>query len=400
MVSIIVPIYNSEKFLDRCISSICEQTYSDLEIILVDDGSSDGSGQICDGYADKDNRVKVIHKKNEGLVKARKDGIIASSGDYISFVDSDDWIDATMIEKLYNTLLNEAVDVSMCGRYEVVGDSAREVYHGLAEGRYDYKTLIEKVYPYMIVNNDFFEWGIFPGLWDKLFKRKYIERFEMCVDDRLTMGEDAACVYPLLLNVESIFILKECLYFYRQTGVSMVKKTDNPDLLKKRFEVLYKSVMNNLKKYIQIYDVRIQWREYVTFLMLPRVYDMIPEISELDYLFPFSNVSKGSKVILYGMGTSGQLLFKFLSRTNFCNIIACVDKNYMELRKQDLPVISPDRINDYEYDFIVVTNSFAKVRNQIYNDLSKRYKKEKIQILDLELLRSNNTVKMLGLIEE
>lgn len=98
MISIIVPVYNVEKYLERCIESIVNQTYKDIEIILVDDGSPDNCSVICDRYAEKDNRIKVIHKQNGGLINARKSGLEIAQGDYIGFVDSDDWIEPEMYE--------------------------------------------------------------------------------------------------------------------------------------------------------------------------------------------------------------------------------------------------------------------------------------------------------------
>jgi glycosyltransferase involved in cell wall biosynthesis len=119
LVSVIVPVYNVEKYLCKCLDSIIQQTYKDLEIILVDDGSTDSSGLICDDYAAHDNRVHVIHKKNEGLSEARNSGLEICSGDYIGFVDSDDWIATDMFEKLVKFVKCENLDVAMCGVADV-----------------------------------------------------------------------------------------------------------------------------------------------------------------------------------------------------------------------------------------------------------------------------------------
>lgn len=114
LISIIVPVYNVEKYLNRCIDSIINQTYKNLEIILVDDGSPDNCGMICDEYAKKDDRIKVIHKKNGGLSDARNNGIKIANGNYIGFVDSDDWIAPNMYEKLYYALVDNNADISCC----------------------------------------------------------------------------------------------------------------------------------------------------------------------------------------------------------------------------------------------------------------------------------------------
>ena len=398
MVSIIVPVYNIKDYLGECLDSLIKQTFSNIEIIVIDDGSIDGGSEICDEYARIDSRIKVIHKKNEGLVRARKTGLQAATGDFIAYVDGDDWIESNMIERLYSVVIENDVDIAMCGRFEDTGEIHRAVYHGIEEGRYGKQELIEKVYPNMIVNGDFFEWGLFPGVWDKLFKREALESFQTAVDERLTMGEDAACTYPALLNAKSIYVLRECLYHYRQSADSMVKKNTDIELQRMRFNILYNSVNLSFEKYKDIYDLRKQWKEYVLFLMVPRADVLYRGIEDLDYLFPFSKVKKGSNIIIYGMGTYGQLLSKFVNRTNFCNVVACADRNYVELNKQGLDVIPPDDISDYKYDAIVIANSFAKVRNSIYRDLSLKYPKEKIHVMDEDAIKSDKTLRAFGLI--
>ena len=114
LISVIIPVYNVDKYLERCIDSVIVQTYSNLEIILVDDGSNDDSGIICDRYAKFDDRIKVIHKKNGGVSSARNEGIKYCNGKYIGFVDSDDYIDSTMYEYLYNLLISNDADISCC----------------------------------------------------------------------------------------------------------------------------------------------------------------------------------------------------------------------------------------------------------------------------------------------
>lgn len=270
MISVIVPIYNIAGWLPQCIESICAQTYRDLEIILVDDGSTDGCYDICEDYGRRDARITVIHKENGGLVSARKAGVRAASGEYIACVDGDDWIEPVMFERMYHAITEQNTDVVMCGRYEDTGNVSRQVFHGIPEGRYEKEALKREVYPSMIVKDAFFEWGIFPGIWDKLFRKNCVKDFQMAVDERLMMGEDAACVYPCLLNVNSIYIMRECLYHYRQTVSSMVKRQQDYEKEREQFRILYHSVDKELAKYISVYDLRDQWKKYVLFLMIPR----------------------------------------------------------------------------------------------------------------------------------
>ena len=394
-ISIIVPIYNVEKYLRQCIESICQQTYQDLEIILVDDGSTDGCYGICEEYRKRDSRIVVIHKENGGLVSARKAGIKTVSGEYIAYVDGDDWIESDMLERMYRKIVEQNVDVVMCGRYEDTGKTHKQVFHGFPEGKYGRQALKEEVYPRMFVNGDFFTWGIFPGLWDKLFRRGVIEGFQLSVDERIVMGEDAACIYPCLLNVKSIYVLHECLYHYRQTTSSMVKM-GRDNIQREQFRILYRSVDAELEKYKNIYDLRSQWKKYILFLMIPRADMLYRSFNDLDYLFPFPNVRRGASIILYGAGTYGQRLYGFLQETGFCEVTAWVDRNYAEFQKMGLPVDSPEIISNRRYDEIVVTITYAKPRYSLRKSLLEKYPPNKIHMIDEELICSEKTWKALG----
>lgn len=396
-ITVIVPVYNVCEYIGQCIESILNQTYSNIEIILVDDGSTDKSGDICDKFALNDNRITVIHKKNEGIVCARKTGLKEATGNLIAYVDGDDWIEPDMMERLYDIIVEQHVDIVMCGRFEDTGKTHREVYHGIEGGRYNKQSLMNQVYPKMIVNEAFFEWGLFPSVWDKLWKKEALWDYQMAVDDRLTMGEDAACTYPALLNANSIFVLHKCLYHYRQSTSSMVKKVANKEEQRLKFSILYNSVQESFVKYIDIYDCRKQWIEYMLFLMVPRADMLYQGIEEKDYLFPFSKVKRGSNIIIYGMGTYGQLLFRYIKRSGFCNVMICVDRNYIELSEQGISVLAPSEIDKYSYDAIVVANSFATVRESIYKELSMKYPKDKICLMDEEWIKSIESLNAFGL---
>ncbi len=400
LISIIVPIYNIEAYLPTCLDSILAQTYQNLEIILVDDGSTDQCGQICDIYAGRDSRIRVIHKENGGLVSARKVGMRASTGSLIAYVDGDDWIEPDMYERMYQRMTTQNVDIVMCGRYEDVGNVCKEVYHGVEEGRYDKQELMQYIYPQMIVGDAFFEWCIFPGVWDKLFRRECVEKYQMAVDERIVMGEDAACAYPCLLHVDSIYVMHECLYHYRQTTSSIVKRLQDYEKEREQFRILYQSVKRAFQKDSQIYDLSEQWKKYVLFLMIPRSDGLYRGYEKLDYLFPFSKVKKGSRIVLYGAGTYGQRLYTYLNKTGFCEVTAWVDRNFEELKKAGLDVAAPTIISELRYDAIVIANTYEKSRMGLYNELIKKYPKEKVHLIDTELIFDEETMRAFGLENE
>lgn len=163
-ISVIVSVYNIEKYISKAVESICAQTYKNLEIILVDDGSTDSSGKICDEFSDKDTRIKVIHKKNGGLSSARNEGIQIAKGEYIAFVDGDDWIDETMYEDMLGAMLSAEADLAICNYKEVSQNSIRDTSTNkttVFEGREVLKVFIEEDETYQIQN----------AAWNKLYKR-------------------------------------------------------------------------------------------------------------------------------------------------------------------------------------------------------------------------------------
>ena len=401
VISIIVPIYNVGNYLERCIYSIIAQTFRDIEIILIDDASTDECPAICDRYAAMDSRIKVIHKKkNEGLVSARKTGIKAASSQLIGYVDGDDWIEPDMYEVLYQMLSDARADVSVCSRYDESYFSHIEVKQGVEEGIYDNDDIRKKLFPHMIVKEGFYEWGLSPTVWDKLYRREVLEPAQMDVDDSIMMGEDAALTFPMMLEVHRIIVSHRCLYHYRQSELSMVKTSADADAgaERKRFHILYQSVNSKLKGYADIYDMSEQWLKYVLFLMIPRADVLYDGLEKLNYLFPFPGIKRGERVLIYCAGLYGQRLYKFLKKSNFCECVGLADRNAKLLCRKEIDMITPDEISKVEYDAIAVASSFESTRAAIMNDLKRRFHQSRIYGFDYELIRSRETLEALGLI--
>lgn len=399
MISVIVPIYNVEAYLPQCIESLLHQTFTDLEIILVDDGSTDGCAAICEEYGKMDSRITVLHKENGGLVNARKTGLKAANGEYVGYVDADDWIEPDMYERMYIKMIEEKVDVVMCGHYEDTGTVRKKVLHGIPEGQYGKQELFREVYPRMIVNDAFFEGGIFPGVWDKLYRKERLEPFQYEVDERITMGEDAACIYPCLLNAESIYVMGESFYHYRQTQTSMVKRIPAKELEREQFRILYETVNRSLERNADIFDLREQWKIYLLFMMVPRSPSLYRDYEKLDFLFPFPEVKRGDNIVIYGAGAHGQRLYHYIEETGFCHIKAWADRNYIELQAMGLPVDSPERVSAVSFDAIVIANTYERSRKALYQELIKKYSPERVYMLDEELVFSKESMEAFGLTE-
>ena len=232
--SVIVPIYKVEKYLKKCIDSILEQSFKDFELILVDDGSPDNCPQICDEYAKTDSRIKVVHKKNGGLVSARNVGIQTAIGDYICYVDGDDWIHEDTLKNLYNEAIKDcSPDMVVFGIVKLYSNKKEEIFTDLEDGLYTKNQLIKDVYPYMMYDHrkPFCKGLIFPAACNKIYKRKLLQEY-YCKDERIRMGEDNAFVYECVWNSEKIYVCNKIYYYYNQLNPGAMNQSYDA----KRFE--------------------------------------------------------------------------------------------------------------------------------------------------------------------
>lgn len=233
-ISVIVPVYNVAPFLDQCISSILRQTYTNLEIILVDDGSTDKSGKMCDKIALSDSRIKVIHKLNGGLSDARNAGLAIASGQYIGFVDSDDWISKDMYEKLYKHLYKTQSDISACGVEMFWPDNVTKPLTSKYDKILENKEAMEAI---------ICERELKQPVWYKLYKSELIKE---CLFEKGKYHEDVFWSYQVIAKAKRICVFSELLYHYRQRNNSImgneysIKRLDIMEAKNKRYYFIEK----------------------------------------------------------------------------------------------------------------------------------------------------------------
>lgn len=208
LISVIIPVYKAEKYLPACLDSVLAQTYRNLEIILIDDGSPDNSGKICDSYAERDSRICVIHQENAGVSAARNAGLDAASGDYIGFVDADDYIKPDMYEALFKRLQECGADIAQCGHSRISLDGTVICEIEAEQAVLDRKSAIKELLVGDIHYSD----------WDKLYRRGLFDgvRFDL----RVSYGEDLLLNYQVLKHCERVALLKGSYYFYVQNPLS------------------------------------------------------------------------------------------------------------------------------------------------------------------------------------
>lgn len=220
LISIIVPIYNVELFLRKCIDSIKNQSYKNIEIILVDDGSPDNCGKFCDEYKQKDNRIKVVHKKNGGLSEARNYGIEIATGDYILFVDSDDYIANNMCQILLEKAQQYKADIVSCNLEEVFEDGSYKI------SKQDLNTNVQVFSNLEMIKLDFFDVTINTSVvWNKLYARKLFFGEHKIRFPVGKLHEDNYTVYKLYYYANKVVVINDVLYYYLRRSDSI---TGNP----------------------------------------------------------------------------------------------------------------------------------------------------------------------------
>ena len=238
--SIIVPIYKVEEYLPQCIESVLQQTFPDFELILVDDGSPDRCGEICEEYAQNDARIKVLHKENGGLVSARKAGLRLSTHDYIVNVDSDDYVDSKLLANLSDVIKKHNPDVIAydCAKVSEEGTFLASLRNNSEEGLYTEQKLEELkeklIYDKTIKHTN--SGSLIYSIWSKVFKKECIEKAQYNVPEKIVMGEDLAATIPAICNCRSLYVLKYCGYMYRQRNTSMVHAFDEKEI--SRYQIL------------------------------------------------------------------------------------------------------------------------------------------------------------------
>ncbi len=213
LISVIVPVYKVEKYLDRCVESIVNQTYTNLEIILVDDGSPDNCPQMCDDWASKDSRIKVIHKENGGLSSARNAGLDIMNGEYVCFADSDDYIDADYCRILFDTLIQNSADISICGVEKVFESGKDSEYSVIKNENLDREKFLDRMEGY-----GGWCWVV---AWNKLYKSSIFSQIRYPLN---RLFEDDYIIVDVLYSVSLIACTEKNLYYYYQRDNSITNR--------------------------------------------------------------------------------------------------------------------------------------------------------------------------------
>jgi len=359
----------------QCVESICNQTYKDLEIILVDDGSTDKSPQMCDDLAKKDNRIIVIHKQNGGSTSARNAGITISKGEYIGFVDSDDWIEPQMYEILYENLVKYTAQIAMINCYTNNGMAQYPVKSCIPKGIYEKNDPDKIIVRNMIYAENGRNVGISTTLYDKLFERNLLIKHQKKVNENVRYAEDCICVCSAMLEAERIIVTDEYMYHYRINDTSIWHSTDETCF--EKFNLYYLQMKDVFLEHEDADILMAKLKKQMLFLLLRGIngvfgfskHSLIPL-----YIPPYKELNdRNSKnVVLYGAGRVGQdYRQSFIVSGNAYNL-CWVDKQYEKYVEQGLDVASVESLDTTEFDVVLIATQHEGLAGQITEELIDR----------------------------
>lgn len=250
MISIIIPVYNVEKYLADCIKSLLGQTYQNLEIILVDDGSTDKSAELCDSFASMDSRIRFVKQNNRGVSSARNKGLDIATGEYIAFVDPDDWCEKDMFEKLHSCFIKSDCDAAFCG-FSMDSDLTHQskIYGQNCEGRVSK----EDAWLQMFVQD-----GYYTSIWNKMFRSDLIKKKNETIyfDEDIIMGEDEEWLSRVVENCETVYLKSKPLYHWMRHSIGACSTLLNSHTVTKQQIHGYKVAQNVREKLYRYKKIR------------------------------------------------------------------------------------------------------------------------------------------------
>lgn len=363
--SVIVPVYNVAEYLPECVESIQKQTYENLEIILIDDGSTDHSGLICDEYAKTDRRIRVIHQTNRGLMPTRQIGIMTATGTYLTFVDGDDWIDPDMYSDLIPYMRESDL---VCSGYFIEdkwGDEI-EVIDDFEEGLYAGKQLDMVLSRFLF---DFEKDKLVPiqaTVCDKLFRTELMKQIGFYKDFSISFGEDLVFHSQYILKCQSIYCCSKSYYHYRYRKNSICH-IGNKEFL---FDLahVYLALEREFLKYDSRYGLMKQLRKIIC-VYAAKTWDLMfydPEVRQMAFVLDISGL-RGKKIILFGAGKCGQDFFRQM-RAFDISVERWID-NQPGARRFGRMVESPDGISQWDFDLVLIAVLNPKTAEEIGQQL-------------------------------
>lgn len=365
LISIIVPIFNIEKYVSECVESIIQQTYENIQIILVDDGSTDKSGEICDKYALSDSRIEVIHQKNQGLVLARKSGLEKAIGDYIGFVDGDDYIEPDMYEELLKVIRKHDADLVHSGF--IKGDKRIINFKGEVIEFNNRKDREDFIRMFILYSPGY----ITPSIWSKVFKAEFIKECYNKVPNNTQYGEDLINFCVCIEKCSKIVLFAKAYYHYRYRKESITNGIDLNSL--KMLFRYYVHICNMVAGY-ECYD---ELEEFLIDEFYNNILHKIRAFENKDfqmarYYYTQPEGLQGKKIVIYGAGAVGRDYYAQISRYTDCDIVAWVDIQPEKYHYPYIKLYGIEALEQIAFDVLIIAVSSEKIAYEIKEQLVQK----------------------------
>lgn len=226
IISIVIPMYNSREYIEECLTSIMQQTTQEFEVVVVDDGSNDGSEYIADNFARNCDYIRVIHQKNAGVIKARKVGTQEAMGQYILNVDSDDFLLPTHLDSIIAEIKHRKSDVIVTGYTDFFDGKTIQRMQNIRCGYFEREEILQNIIPRLMSCGNFFGFGIYPTLWTTCIRKDILIECQRTLDGQYSIGDDISVTYPVILKANSLSIINVTSYMYRIRKDSMTHVFD------------------------------------------------------------------------------------------------------------------------------------------------------------------------------
>ncbi|MDD3415220.1 MAG: glycosyltransferase [Lachnospiraceae bacterium] len=423
LVSIIVPCYNVEKYIEKCLLSICKQTYKQLEIICIDDGSTDGTVRIIKHLIQKDERIKLFRQENLFAGVARNRGIDESNGEYICFLDGDDFFEEHMIETMVGNMIENHTEIVLCDAF-FFDDKTKEITKPLWVLNKEVLKKCDSVFSYKNIPENIFEvsWSV---PWNKLYKRSFIFEKKIRFQNIKRHNDEYFASMSLVLARKISYVEERLVYYRRNNDTSLQAYTPEEKFDKSFFYALleirdelkkqgiYDAVescfkdkclvacvnllkkQKTLKNYKELYEflkktafgeLNITDKTKTKYTYCFEEYKKIVRLDVDEYLFqnvnekeelkqnyrvPYYLLGDCSKIVIYAAGKVGREYYKQLLDQEFYYIIAWVDKNYKKLSQRGLPISNPVELQKLEFDKVLIAIENKKVKEEVKNELIK-----------------------------
>ena len=363
-VSVIVPIFNGEKTIEKCIESLLKQDIQELEIVLVDDGSIDKSGELCDDYSKRCNNIKVIHQENKGLARARLTGCIHAKYERIAFVDCDDYVEPFLLKLLDEKMTSSSADL-------VVSHLIYDFNESVVRSNLYMEAGIKKrddALEYLFGDELGRSLGVEITMCGKLFRKNYLIEALNEISICKSYGEDLEELLRYIKQIETILLVDEWGYHYVKQTNSMSNTADlkNYGRIKELYDVFNFKDEWDMKNTV----LRNQANLFIRFLLQETTSLLFPNI-ELGYILyvpPYEIIPQNSRLIVYGAGRVGKSMVKCLKSSGYADIIAWVDANKRD-SIYSIEVSSPEVISRLVYDYILIAVSIEDFVDQIRKEL-------------------------------